>query len=114
MVWSCLSLFSSSNPPLSQYRIRALLVQARAQSQQAQGQKGEPFLAHVQSGLQLVLNALQLLLDHAAQVLPAYNFLLYNCAAVFMHIARPLMREGMRHHLVRGLTALAQALEEHI
>jgi len=113
-VWSCLSLFSSSTPPLSQYRLRALLVQARAQAQQAQGEKGETFLAHVQAGMQLVLNALQLLLSHAAQVLPAYNFLLYNCAAVFMHIARPLMRDGMRHHLVRGLTALAQALDEHI
>ena len=114
MVWSCLSIYSCAPPTLSQYRIRGLLVQARAQAAQSRGEKGEAFLAHLQASMALCLQALQLLTANASTVLPAYNFLLYNTAATFMHVTRPLMRDGLRAHIRAGLSAIANALDEYI
>jgi len=116
-VWSCLSLFQASAPTLSQYLLRSLLLQSRAEAIRAtddRNMKGEELAHSILTALTHCSQVIHLLTQHAKTLLPAYTFLLFNTAATVMVVARPLMREGFRSRLLEPLKVVAQGLENLI
>ncbi|XP_056147442.1 cilia- and flagella-associated protein 46 [Lampris incognitus] len=98
---ACLKLYFEGKPPNNQFLCRAYLCQGQMKSPPATGS-----MEDFETALLYFLKAIEISKNN-----PRYHFMVFNASLVYFQTVRPLLRPGLRRHLVPSLTQVVRALE---
>ena len=101
-----LRFFFAEESPKNQYYARALFMQGRYASVEAESLRGSVKVAQVSKAIQFIMSGLDI-----AKSDPKYNFLVYNASVHYWHVAKQMHRSGARKSLVASVSAVTAALE---